>query len=178
MRLDTLNILAPGLLHAPEQASFTESFNETETLGAVVWLWMHSHAHRDAPLHTLSALLLPALKQRQFVLVMEQDKPVFYLSWAQLDAAAEARYLRNPAVCMAEADWHSGERMWILDWVAPFGHTRAMMSLVRRRLLANRCIRTLYHRGDDKGFQIKTFHGIAVLPEEARYWFEKHPVTR
>jgi cytolysin-activating lysine-acyltransferase len=36
---------------------------------------------------------------------------------------------------MRQEDWSSGERLWILDWIAPFGHTNLMMQLVRKRLI-------------------------------------------
>ncbi|MEO8627544.1 MAG: toxin-activating lysine-acyltransferase [Betaproteobacteria bacterium] len=169
MRLGSLDITAPGLIEG--------SYSEAEVLGGAVWLWMHSASHRDAPLHALSALLLPALKQRQFVLACEDGKPVFYLSWANFSEEAEARYVRNPQVCVREQDWASGERMWIIDWVAPFGHTQAVSRLVTRRLFADRCFRALDHRGNDRGLRIRTFHGIAMMREEANSWFASHPVA-
>ena len=169
MRFGTLDITAPALTG--------EDYSESEMLGAAVWLWMHSAAHRDAPLQTLSALLLPALKQQQFILAAEHGRPVFYLSWANFDEAAEARYLRNPPVCMPEADWASGERMWIVDWVAPFGHTRRMSRLLAQRLFSNRCMRSLYHRANRNGLRILTFHGIAMMPQEANLWFAAHPIA-
>lgn len=168
MRFDTLDITAPAL--------FEEAWNESEMLGAIVWLWMHSAAHREVPLHTLPTLLLPALKSRQFILASERGKPVFYLSWLNLSQEAEYRYLRTPPICLLETDWNCGERLWIHDWVAPFGHTATIARLLQQRLFANRCVRTLYHRGDQRGLKVKTFHGIGVMPETARAWFAAHPL--
>lgn len=37
-------IVAPGLIE--------QTWNEAEVLGSAAWLWMHSAAHRDFPLHT------------------------------------------------------------------------------------------------------------------------------
>jgi len=167
MRYDTFDIIAPQVTG--------EAFNEAEVLGSAVWLWMHSKSHRNAPLHLLSRLLLPAIKNRQFVLVSENGKPVFYLAWTTLSVEAEKRYLNNPPQCMPEEDWASGELIWFLDWVAPFGHTRAMKRLIERRLFPRWCARFLYHRGDKIGLRIKTFHGLAVTPQEARFWFEHNP---
>lgn len=168
MRYHDYEITAPGLLE--------QSWNEAATLGSAIWLWMHSEQHRNAPLHTLPVLLLPAIKRRQFILVAEAGQPVFFLSWANLSAEAEQRYLRNSPLLMPEQDWDSGGRMWILDWIAPFGHTRAMSRLLERHLFANRLARALYHRGEEKGLRIKTFRGIATPPEEARWWFRHNPV--
>lgn len=168
-KLTKLDIVAPGLIE--------QTWSEAEVLGSVVWLWMHSPSHRDMPLHALSALLLPAIKHRQFILAAQAGRAVFYLSWASLSLEAEQRYLQQHPTLMPDVDWNSGERMWILDWVAPFGHTSVAYSLLRRQLFANRLARMLYHRGDERGMKIKTFQGMAVLPEEARMWFEAHPVA-
>lgn len=167
MHLDKLGILAPLIDGTP--------FSEAEALGGAVWLWMQSESHRDAPLHMLSTLLLPAIKSRQFLLASENGKPVFYLAWARLSEEAEHRYLHNSPQCMPESDWTSGERLWFLDWVAPFGHSRALRSIISRRVFPGQCGRSLYHRGDEKGLRIVSFHGIAVTPEEARFWFEHNP---
>jgi len=170
MHFDSLEILAPQLSDEP--------WNEATVFGSAVWLWMQSAAHRDAPLHTLSALLLPAIKQRQFMLASEQGTPVFFMSWMNLSAEAEQRYLNNAPVCMSEADWNSGERLWVSDWVAPFGHTRQLSRLLLRRLWPQRFGRFLEHRGDERGFRIKKWQGIGVLPAEARAWFAAHPLLQ
>lgn len=167
---DNLDIIAPGLIE--------QSWSEAEVLGSAVWLWMHSQSHREMPLHTLSRLLLPAIKDRKFILASEAGRPVFYLSWAEFSEEAEKRYLHQHPVLMQESDWSSGDRTWVLDWVAPFGHSKVMNSLIRRQLFASRCVRTLYHRGDERGMKIKTFHGMAVLPAEAQAWFEAHPLAQ
>ena len=160
-------ILAPRLLAG--------EFNEATAFGSAAWLWLHSARHRNVPLHTLSTLLLPAIKEGRFVLVSERGQPVFYMSWADLDEAAEARYLQHSPEQMRQEDWSSGERLWILDWIAPFGHTNLMMQLVRKRLMATRIMRTLYHRGAERGMRIMELHGMAVHPREARAWFALHP---
>ena len=83
MHHDTLEVLAP------ERAD--SAIDEAQVLGSAVWLWMHSAAHRDAPLHSLSTLLLPAIKRRQFILISEAGQPVFFMSWLNLSAEAENR---------------------------------------------------------------------------------------
>lgn len=169
MKVGAFQIIAPGLI--------AQTWNEAEALGSAVWLWMNSATHRDFPLHALPVLLLPAIKNRQFVLAIESGRPVFYLSWATFSEQAERRYLANSPLRMPEADWKSGDRLWFLDWLAPFGHSRAMGQIMKRQIFANRWGRALYHRGDERGLQIKEFRGLATLPEEARQWLDSHPVA-
>ncbi|MEB0141179.1 MULTISPECIES: toxin-activating lysine-acyltransferase [unclassified Undibacterium] len=73
-------------------------------------------------------------------------------------------------------DWNSGERMWIIDWVAPFAHTKQMTRFLKRHLLANYWFKTLYHRRNEKKLIIKTFRGVDVMKQEAEQWFATHPV--
>ncbi len=163
----TIDIIAPGLI--------AETWTEAEVLGSAVWLWMHGKSHRNLPLHTLPVLLLPAIKYKQFILASENGRPIFYISWANMSLEAEGRYLRQHPVMMREADWISGDRMWFLDWVAPFGHTRIMHGLLLQHLFANRLARFLYHRGYETGAKIKHFKGRAVPPGEAKQWLATHP---
>lgn len=168
MKFGSLDIMAPRLLRMP--------CREAEALGGAVWLWMHSEAHRDAPVHLLSTMLLPAIRSGQFVLASEAGKPVFYLSWASFSEQAEARYLAHPPECMSDSDWASGDRLWLLDWIAPFRHTRVLRHLVAR-LFFDRCMRALDHRGDERGLRVMEYRGVAVLKEEARAWFLDHPIA-
>jgi len=155
MHHDTLEVLAPERADSP--------IDEAQVLGSAVWLWMHSAAHRDAPLHSLSTLLLPAIKRRQFILISEGGRPVFFLSWLNLSADAEARYLRAPAVCLPAEDWDSGDRLCI-------------SSLLRRRLWPGKVFRALHHKGEERGLRVLNFQGIAVLDLEAQAWFATHPL--
>lgn len=169
MRFETLDIIAPGLIDEP--------WNEATVLGSTTWLWMHSSAHRDAPLHTLPTLLLPALKHRQFVLASENGKPVGYVSWLNVDEAGEQRYLQQSPLTLTEADWNCGERLWFNDWVTPFGHSAVLTRVLQRHLFVNTCARALYHRGDQRGLRVKTFQGFGVIPEQAKAWFAAHPIA-
>lgn len=161
-------LMAPGLIDQP--------WSEAQALGAGVWLWMNSPMHRVMPLDALNALLLPAIKRQQFVIASENGQPVFYMAWACFDELAERRYIDHRPEDLAPADWASGDRLWILDWIAPFGHSREMTRLVSRDLFPRRWGRSLYHRGRQRGLRVLTFRGAAVLPEEARLWFDANPV--
>lgn len=164
-----VDVIAPALIQ--------QTWSEAEVLGSAVWLWMQSQPHQNLPLNTLSALLMPAIKHRQFVIASQAGRPVFYVSWANFSEEAEERYLQQHPIHMPNTDWNSGDRGWFLDWVAPFGHTRSMVRLMEQQLFANRCMRSLYHRGRERGLRIKHFSGKALLQEEVHHWFDTHPIT-
>lgn len=169
MRLGNLDIIAPLLGPA--------LWAEASVMGAAAWLWMHSKAHRNAPLHTLSRVLLPAIKHRQFVLASEAGRPVFYLSWLNLNPDSERRFLNDSSLLLNDADWNSGDRLWFEDWIAPFGHTPMLRGLVKRQLFPTCCARYLDHHGEQRGLRIRTFKGSQVTREQATAWFAAHPLA-
>ncbi|WJV55545.1 toxin-activating lysine-acyltransferase [Pectobacteriaceae bacterium CE90] len=169
MQIGTFDVHAPLLIGGES--------SEAEILGSAVWLWMHSPLHRDAPLHTLSTLLLPIIKRQQYAIVCEDNQPIFFLSWAWLDEAAEHRYLTQPSILMPESDWTSGNRMWIVDWIAPFGHSLSIRRLVSRTLLPEYCFRSLDHQGSRRGKRVFIHHGHQITREVCDTWVAEHPLT-
>jgi cytolysin-activating lysine-acyltransferase len=164
-------LIAPSLIEGSD-------YVESQVIGAVLWLWTHSKIHSEIPIGFLPNLLFPAIVNQQFVLVLEQDQPVFYLSWAYLSEESEYSYIHEPKKLMKFEDWVGGERMWILDWVAPFGHTVAAKKLVYRHLLANQCFRHLHHRGAERGMRVIANRGNNVSREEFCDWNRRFPVKR
>jgi cytolysin-activating lysine-acyltransferase len=171
--IESFNITAPAL--------GLPGHSETEILGAVTWLWMHSPRHRDLPLIALSQAVLAPLKAQQFILASAANsdgsfRPVAYVAWANFSAEAERHYLQVGATALLRPEeWASGDRMWITDWVTPFGHAAQFCRTVQT-LLGDSCIRTLYHRGDERGHRLMTMHGTRVLPSVAQAWWRARPV--
>lgn len=162
-------------VHAPMILGGERS--EAEVLGATVWLWMHSAQHREFPLYSLPTVLLPIIKHQHYMLVSRDSRPMFFISWMWLNESAEQRYLTGAEIQIQESDWASGDRLWIRDWVAPFGETRAMSRLVTHSLFPDQCFRSLYHRGKQKGKRVKNFKGDQVSHQQAHDWRMAHPLT-
>lgn len=171
--------MTAGSLQLIAPAFHVSTHSEAEVFGSAVWLWMHTSDHRDLPLKALTQLLLPPLKNRQYVLASADDgrdvRPVAYVAWAMLSAEAESRYLDNPAVGLRVDDWASGDRMWFVDWFAPFGHSDAFGRVVRR-LMPDVRARSLDHRGNERGMRVVTHRGRNVTAEQSRLWWQARPM--
>lgn len=90
------------------------------TLGKVMWLWSHSALHRRWPIESAIHYIIPAIEKAQCrLLVNEEGMPIGYASWAWLSAEAEKRYILDPN-SLRYQDWQSGERLWFIDFIAPF----------------------------------------------------------
>lgn len=82
-------------------------------------LMMQSPAHRYFFLADLEWLVYPAVQHRQFKLYMKEGRPIAYVSWARLSEQAEARF--SVAGRLSPPEWTSGDRLWLVDILTPFG---------------------------------------------------------
>lgn len=155
--------------------------SDAESFGMAAWLWMHADKHNERPLYTLDRMLMPAIELGQYVIVIETNhetgavRPVGYLSWANLAPQVEAQYVANPILGLSRDGWNSGERMWLIDFVAPFGHA-ARVHATWRPLLATSSARYLYHRAHERGVEIRLCIGIRTRPDSARQWWAERPI--
>lgn len=165
----TFAIQAPALLGG--------SLSEATVLGSAVWLWMHSPRHRDAPLHTLPTLLLPAIKCQQYALFCLNGTPHAWLSWMWLDEAAEHQYLTDLSIMTRSDEWSCGPRLWIRELIAPFGDLRQIRRQITRTLFPEHCFRWLDHRGDERGLRAVTFKGDSLSLSDLSAWRQAHPLA-
>lgn len=171
MQHGNLIITAPALS--------ASAHSEAEIFGSVVWLALQAKNKNQLPLQDLSHWLLPALRTQQFILasegVKDQQRPVAFMSWANLTAEVESRYVNNPDERFSPQEWTGGDRMWVIDWMTPFGHSLSFSRVVLA-LLANSCFKSLYHRGGDRGLRIQLFRGNNISLEQAKQWWRDKPI--
>ncbi|MDH5822290.1 toxin-activating lysine-acyltransferase [Luteimonas sp. RD2P54] len=116
-----------------------------EALGQVVWLLSQSPLHRQMKLKDLEWSFMPAILKEQFrifrfgplptLAAMNptefklagfskegiEQLPLGVAIWAHLSEAAEAKLERGEH--LDEADWQSGDRLWVVEFVTPFATT-------------------------------------------------------
>lgn len=171
MQIGNLNVIAPAI--------YENKNSEAEIFGSVVWLAMQSKNKNKQPLQDLSQWVLPALKSQQFIVASEcvdgQIRPVAYMSWANLTPQVESRYVGNPDLGLRPEEWTGGNRMWVIDWMTPFGHSKVFRRAVGVAL-SGCCLRSLYHRGGDRGLRVLFFRGNHVSLEQAKQWWSDKPI--
>lgn len=170
MAFNHYTIIAPSLNDTP--------CHDAMLIGSAVWLWMQSAQHRHAELCMLPTQLLPALQRKQFVLMFDpKGQPVVYLAWAYFNAETEQAYLgRGHQVLLDTTNWCNGDRLWMLDWIAPHGHTRSLSSWAKTALFPDQVLRFLHHRGEMHGARIIETHGHSITRADARQWHSAHPI--
>lgn len=152
-------------MQAAQTPARPERFDE---LGKLCWLWMNSPLQLEWNLDAATRFLLPPVELRQFHLIERDGLPVAYCSWAWLTAQAECAYMLNPAVIKLE-DWQGGDRLWFVDWVAPFSARDSwdLRSAMKERF-PQEVARAIRVRRDGAKARVMEFRGAALEPEIAR----------
>lgn len=102
-------------------------------IGPIQWLYLHSATHKHLFVSDLEWRVLPPLVLEQCKLYMKGPAPVAYISWAKVSEEVEARMLANNGR-IGPSEWRSGERLLVIDMLAPFGDVELMFERARREL--------------------------------------------
>lgn len=152
--------------------------NEAQTLGTVAWLLLHSELHKGLAIGQLATLYLPAIKSGQYLLGIEHDTAVFYVSWAKMGLEEERLFLTHGPLSVTAQTWQSGDRVWFMDWVAPFGHSSQVFKYLREQLWAQGLARALYLPPNrEREMRLMELHGAGISPAIARNYFESSPLA-
>lgn len=129
-------------LQAHIHAQSQKVLQRLPAVGPVIMLYMQSSHRRYQFIGDLEWLLIPPLVLGQCKLYMKKEYPISYISWAFLDEAAEIRLLQNGGKLRPD-DWKCGDRLWIIDIVAPFGGVENMLRDIQKNEFPGQLLRLL-----------------------------------
>lgn len=135
-----------------------------QLLGEVMWLMAHSPIHRSWPIESLMQWVTPALLHRQCRVYRRQGKPIAYVSWAYLSKEVEEAYVLNPSGLQPK-DWKSGDRIWLLDVLAPFGGSRAIARDLKNGIFKDSVGRALRVKPGQDEMRIVYLHGANAIEQ-------------
>jgi cytolysin-activating lysine-acyltransferase len=78
------------------------------------------------------------------------EKPFAFVSWALLNEEAEKRLISGQPR-LRPGDWRSGDRLWLIDVVAPFGGPEGVLTHLKQKLFKDRKVMTLRPHAEGKG---------------------------
>ncbi|MBL8565785.1 MAG: toxin-activating lysine-acyltransferase [Hyphomicrobiaceae bacterium] len=93
------------------------------------------HGNSDLEWFVMTPVLL-----QQFRLYYDQQKPIGVVLWARVDAETEAR-LEGGATKLRPQDWRSGDRLWIVEVIAPFGGAEEMIRDLKSKVYPDKELR-------------------------------------
>lgn len=130
------------------------------TIGAVSLLAMKSQSHKYLFLSDYEWLIMPAISTKQFVLFRgQQNEPVAFISWACVSNQVEKRMTEITSK-LQPADWKSGENIYIMDIISPFGPAKALLKQLYEKQFQGKSVYVLRPKADGKGVERKLLKEI------------------
>lgn len=134
-------------------------FAKLPLAGPVLWLYLHAPSHRHLFFADAEWLVLPPLVLGQSKVYLKDDAPLAYASWAWVSNEVEQRLLKGQTR-LAPADWKSGDRLWLVDLVAPFGGADDILDDLRRHAFPGRPLRGLVPTADGTGLEVREWPAL------------------
>lgn len=109
----------------------------SQVFGQAVSTFMQSPQHRHLLISDLEWRVIPPIALQQYRLVQHKGTPAGFVSWALVDEETEQR-LQQPDFRLRLQDWRSGQRVWIIDVVAPAAQAPVLIEKVKAELFKDR----------------------------------------
>jgi cytolysin-activating lysine-acyltransferase len=103
-------------------------------IGHAVWLMSRSPMHKHLMITDIEWLVTPPIMLSQFRLWQKDGNPIGYASWALLGEEAEERIVTRGIRRLMPTDWKSGENLWLIDFLSPFGGQEEMLKELREKV--------------------------------------------
>lgn len=104
-------------------------------LGTAISLILRCAAYRLLRVASVGAWLQAPILLKQITFFYDTlGSPVGYVTWAYLTPDVERRFLDDPGFLLHFSEWNEGDRLWMIDFVAPDGMVREIVDYIRRHL--------------------------------------------
>ena len=106
-------------------------------LGEIVWLMSQSRLHKQFFIQDLEWFVMTPVLLQQFRLYYDNQKPIGVVLWARVSAEVEAM-LSVGTTKLRPQDWRSGDRLWVVEVIAPFGGAEEMVRDLKAKVFPDR----------------------------------------
>jgi cytolysin-activating lysine-acyltransferase len=103
-------------------------------MGEMFYLLSLSPEHVGYSVAQVAELVVEPIRRGQFRLYSRRSSPVGLVTWGLLDAAAAARF--ESGQTLRPDELQSGNQLWILDFITPFGDAKAIADDLARGAFA------------------------------------------
>ncbi len=112
----------------------------SEVLGEIVWLMSQSPLHKQLFIADLEWLVMAPVLNQQFRIFYAEDRPVGVLFWAHASEEVAAR-LAQGVTRLRPQDWKSGDELWVVEAIAPFGGAEEMVRDLKEKVFADASVK-------------------------------------
>lgn len=144
-----------------ELLSSLSAMERSRLLGDVLTLMTASDAHQGYKVKHFPAVVLCPLQLNQFRIYHDADKrPVGFVSWACFSKKVEERFLNgNPTLSLE--DWYSGDIIYFMEFIAPFGHIKQMVKDLREHFRGKTTHAVRFDGDRLENKQVSVFYGYS-----------------
>lgn len=100
-------------------------------LGPALWLYARDPIRKFMFMADIDWAVLPPVILDQCQLYTKNSIPFAFFTWATVSDAVDQR-LRSGTPRIAPHEWQSGEHLWLIDAVVPFGQIEQMIDELRK----------------------------------------------
>lgn len=129
---------AETIFSAPAPAGGAKTISAI--LGEIVWLMSQSALHKQFFISDLEWFVMTPVLLQQFRLFYAKDRPIGVVFWGFVSAEVEER-LKAGTTKLRPQDWKSGDRLWVVEAVAPFGGAEEMVKDLKAKVFKEREIK-------------------------------------
>ncbi|MFH2131642.1 MAG: toxin-activating lysine-acyltransferase [bacterium] len=126
----------PAVKKNPAQTT-EHSKTLSNILGEIIWLMTRSANHRYFFISDLEWMVLQPVSLGQFRVFHGEDFPVGVLFWGFVNEAVEER-IKQGVTRLSPGDWKSGDRLWLIDAITPFGNVQQMLDDLTKNVFPDR----------------------------------------
>jgi cytolysin-activating lysine-acyltransferase len=112
-------------MNSNQLATAKQELEKLPLLGPALWLFARDPMRRFTFIADLDWRLLPPLVLDQCKLYSREGIPWAFVTWARVSDSIDAR-LKSAAPLIAPHEWQSGDKLWLIDVVAPFGDSQVV----------------------------------------------------
>ena len=135
--------------------------------GEVMSVLISSDLHCKYHISDFAMVFIPALNWDQFRIYKIKEEPIALITWAFMSEEIEKKYLSGEYT-LRPNDWHSGDRAWVIDFLAPFGHAKAVVKDLKYTVFPNAVGRSVRVLSDGKIKGVYDWRGGNVSKKEQK----------
>jgi len=128
-------------------------------IGEVASLMIGSDLHISYNLYDLRNIFIHAIDCDQFrIYHNKKGLPIGFVCWAFLSEEIEKLYIAGKYKLKPQ-DWNSGNNGWIIEFIAPFGHAKKIVSDLRDNIFPTKKGKALIFSKDFRKLKVINIFG-------------------
>ena len=119
-----------------------QALSRLPILGPALWLYARDPVRKYMFMGDLDWMLLPPVVLDQCRLYSKSELPFAFITWAFVNDKVDER-LRSKHPKIAPHEWKSGDKVWLIDVVTPFGKLEETVKDLHERMFPEKSVNAL-----------------------------------